>query len=523
MNAQSAVIGLDAGTSVTKAVAFDLEGNKLYAADARNERLTPSDLTVEQDMDATWTITASILRHLADRLADDGISPVALGVTGQGDGTWLVDGSGVPCAPARLWLDGRAGDEVVALNGTERERRYFEITGSVPNPAIQNVQLMAWRKTDPMLLQRAETAFHCKDWLYFKLTGERATDPSEAVYAYGNFRTRTYDDQLIDLLELSDLRRLLPDIVDFNDHHGALQEDVTSSIGLPQGLPVVLGPIDVLCSGVAGGLLEPGQKTACTILGSSGIHMILLDSAAQAYPRPMSGEVMLFPDKKGLVGILANMAATLNIDWFIDLHRDLITQITGSDPGRETLLRCLESGAEQRSPGGCLYNPFLYETGERAPFVDPYARAQFLGMTQRVNLFDLYRAIYEGIGFAARDCYEVLGAKVSEIRLTGGAARSKLMRRIIGAATNSRIRLVTQPESGAAGAAMCGLVSIGAAKSFAELIPQWVHPHLSDPADPDPTLTAAYQRLFPIYQEAYRVMPDLWASLHKTRQGVSVP
>ncbi len=130
---------------------------------------------------------------------------------------------------------------------------------------------------EPAMLNGATTGFHCKDWLYFKLTGKRATDPSEAVFTFGDFRTRQYSDDVIEFLDLEKQRHLLPEIVDGAVTQHALSESAAALTGLVAGTPVVLGYVDVVCTSIGAGLYEPGTDTGCSIIGSTGMHMRLAD------------------------------------------------------------------------------------------------------------------------------------------------------------------------------------------------------------------------------------------------------
>ncbi|TGV54945.1 carbohydrate kinase, partial [Mesorhizobium sp. M2D.F.Ca.ET.160.01.1.1] len=103
---------------------------------------------------------------------------------------------------------------------------------------------------------KAATAFHCKDWLYFKLTGERATDPSEGTFTFGDFRTRDYSDEVLDVLGVADLRHLLPPIVDGTRHSTGLSPAAAAVTGMLAGTPVVLGYVDVVCTALGAGLLD---------------------------------------------------------------------------------------------------------------------------------------------------------------------------------------------------------------------------------------------------------------------------
>ncbi|MGI9436832.1 MAG: FGGY family carbohydrate kinase, partial [Geminicoccaceae bacterium] len=179
------IIGLDAGTSVIKAVAFTLQGKQIDSAGIPNRVDYLDDGGAEQDIQCTWRDAAQALLLLAEKVQGLAQRTVALAITGQGDGTWLIDSAGEPVAPAWLWLDGRAAPIIEEWRASDIGPTLQKITGTAINPAIQSGQITWFKRHRPESLGRAATALHCKDWLYFRATGERATDPAEGVFTYG--------------------------------------------------------------------------------------------------------------------------------------------------------------------------------------------------------------------------------------------------------------------------------------------------------------------------------------------------
>ncbi|WP_119460802.1 FGGY-family carbohydrate kinase [Rhodospirillaceae bacterium SYSU D60014] len=511
------LIGLDAGTSVIKAVVFTFDGEQVACASVKNRLAHVPQGGVEQDMDETWAATAKTLRALGDEVPGLADRVAALSITGQGDGTWLIDAEGRPVAPAWLWLDGRAGPIVEELRRNGVGEEVHRITGTGLNPSNQSGQLLWLRRHRPELLARAATAFHCKDWLYFNLTGERATDQSEANFTFGDFRTRDYSDEVLRLFGLAAFRHLLPEQVDGMRHHGRLTAEAARETGLKEGMPVCLAPVDILCTALGAGLYEPERPVGCTILGSTGAHMRLYRSADAVQLKAPVGYTMVMID--AWAGIMSNMSATLNVDWLLDRAEDVLGAFMPGGVSRGDLLALMDRRAAEAEPGRVLFHPFIYEAGERGPFVEPRARAQFLGLTSQVTFFDMMRGVYESLGFAARDCYEALGHAPCEIRLAGGAARSPTCRRILASAVNAPVRLVEREEAGAAGAAMIAAVAIGATPSLEAICKAWVDPFLGALESPDPQLVKAYDALFPIYRQGYQAMFDVWHALHTVRGG----
>ena len=202
------LLALDSGTSMVKAVAFTDAGEVVAAASRPNRVDAPGPARAEQCMDRTWQDAAAVLAEVADRVA--GWEIAGLAVTGQGDGTWLVDGDGRPVGPALLWLDARAAGLVEHLHETGAARSAFVHTGTGLNACQQSAQLLWLREHEPERLRRVAHAMHCKDWLYLNLTGTAAADPSEACFTWGDYRTRTYRDEVLQALGAAGLARLLP-------------------------------------------------------------------------------------------------------------------------------------------------------------------------------------------------------------------------------------------------------------------------------------------------------------------------
>ncbi|MGF1608332.1 MAG: FGGY family carbohydrate kinase [Kiloniellales bacterium] len=511
------IVGLDSGTSVSKAVAFDLDGRQLAESGEPNlYRRDASGTAVEQDMAETWQRAARVLRALGDKIENLNGRIAALAVTGQGDGTWLIDAAGEPVAPAWLWLDSRAAPivEEFAANGVRAA--VFRFTGCGMNASNQSGHLVWLKRERPEILERAATALHCKDWLYYKLTGTRATDMSEGVFTFGDFRRRTYAEEVTDALGLAAERRLLPELVDGTLRHDSLTDEASAATGLVAGTPVVLGYVDVVCSALGGGLYTPDGAAALTIVGSTGMHMTLAPTSAVELAAEPSGYTMAFPVPGMTSRMQSNMAGTLNIDWIVGLACQAVER-AGHQPSRQAMLAALDGAVLEAAPGAALYHPYIDRAGERGPFFDARARAQFFGLSNAAGLGELVRAVYEGLGFAARDCYGAMGCRPREIRVTGGAARSTALKRILASVMQHPVRESNRGEAGAAGAAMIAGVAIGAFADMDEACRRWVEPTLSETIAPDPDLKPLYDGLFDLYLELRRAAPPHWARLAETR------
>jgi erythritol kinase len=504
------LIGIDAGTSVIKAVAFTLNGDQLAITATPNVYRTLADGGVEQDMARTWADTAATLRQLGEKVPDLAGRTLALAVTGQGDGTWLIDADGEPVAPAWLWLDSRAARITEDFVAHPAYREHYLRTGTGVNACQQSVQLVWLRRSRPEVIAKAASAHHCKDWLYFKMTGERVTDLSEGNFTFGSYMTRNYAPGILSALGASDCERLLPRIVDGTQEAGTLTETAAAATGFHAGTPIVLGSVDVVCTGLGGGLFDPSGEVGCTVIGSTGMHMRIASSPDKVTLNAEgSGYTMVFPAPEMSAQMQSNMAATLNIDWLLDLACEILGS-QGVTRNRGDLLAGLDDRILEREPCRLLFHPYISRAGERGPFLDSAARAQFIGLDSGVGYADLMRAVFEGLCHAARDCYAAMGPIPSEIRLTGGAARSKALTQMLAGALGVPVRRAGREEAGAAGAAIMAAIQQGVYPNVAAATAEWVDPLLGERTRPDAQLAAAFARSFPVYLETRKAMRPIW-------------
>ena len=521
MSGSEIIIGVDAGTSVIKAVAFELNGRQIGAASAANRYVSGPDGSATQSLNDTWVDCVAALRGLSEVVPNLGARTAAISVTAQGDGSWLVGKGDEPVGDAWLWLDARAAPTVKQLEAGPLSQARFEATGTGLNTCQQGSQLAHMDRHFPELLNGAEVALHCKDWLYLKLTGQRATDPSEASFTFGNFRTRRYDDTAIEALGLSHRRSLLPEIVDGAQTTHPLTAETAAITGLRQGTPVSLGFVDMVMTALGAGVQGGGEGATCSIVGSTGVHLRCGPVDAVRLNTARTGYVMTLPTPDLVVQMQTNMASSLNLDWVLGLAADAIREMGGGISARELVGR-LEGWLAASHPGQILYHPYISEAGERGPFANADARASFVGLSVNHRFADLVRAVAEGLGFAMRDCYAAMGGLPRDVRLTGGAARSRGLRGVLSAAVNSPVRVSSREEAGAAGAAMMAAVAIGVYPDMDTCIADWVTPLLGPAETPDPELVAVYGRLFEAYASARHGLEPAWdvlASLRRERHA----
>lgn len=514
------IIGVDAGTSVIKAVAFQLSGRQIASASVRNRYQTGEDGSATQSLAQTWMDCTSALRSLGDKVPSLASRTAAIAVTGQGDGTWLVGRDNAPVGDAWLWLDARAAPTVTKLAAGSANRARFEATGTGLNTCQMGTQIAHMERFAPQLLDHAETALHCKDWLYLNLTGVRATDPSEASFTFGNFRNRQYDDVVIDALGLSRRRSLLPEIIDGTELTHPLSADAAQACGLLTGTPVSLGYVDMVMTALGAGVRSSGRNAAASTIGSTGVHMRAKAASDVHLNREGTGYVIALPIPGLVTQVQTNMGATINIDWLLDMAGSLMSE-AGVTVSHSDLVARIDSWFNASKPGSVLYHPYISEAGERGPFVNAHARAGFTGLSTRHGFADLVRGVVEGLGLATRDCYAAMGDTPEELRVTGGATRSTALRRSLSAAVNAPIRQSRREETGAAGCAMMAAVAIGVYPSMDDCIADWVTPLLSECEPPNVEEAARFERLYAAYADARKAIAPVWDKLAALQFGAA--
>jgi erythritol kinase len=474
-------IGVDVGTTVTKAVAFDPAGTAL----ARAARPTVLDRSgsgrYEQDTDQVVESVLAVLGELRQRVP----APVAaVGVTGQGDGLWLVDQDGHPVRPAISWLDGRSTPILERWDRDGLLETAYRRTGNYPFPGSAG-PLLAWLDAyEPAALDRAATAAYCKDVVVQRLTGIRATDPSDASAPFLDPRTRQYDEDLIAACGLAHRRHLLAPVRPAP--HGTLTVAAAAATGLPAGTPVIAAPYDLPASAwgagvrtVGAGLLIVGTTLACQVLRDE------VDTTGEPCGLTLS---TWQPDR--WLRALPAMVGTAALDWVLRL-----VGVTVAD-----LPELLERGRAD----GLTVLPFFAESGERAPFVAPRARARLDGLHLGTQPADLVRATCEAIGYSARHCLTA-AALTGELTACGGGVGSAAWAQIFADVLGRPIRVLAGEEIGARGAALAALSVTGPVEPDG---PGW-HP-AGRRYEPDPATRDRYEAGYTRYLEHIALARPAW-------------
>ncbi len=491
------LLGVDAGTSVIKAVVFDRRGRERGIGRRQLPVATPQPGWAELDMEAVWKATAAAIRSAIRQAAIDPAKIAAVGVCGQGDGAWLIDEQGHPVRSAVLWNDNRAQETIERWQKDGRLQAAYRILGTVLWPGSQAPVLDWLREHEPENFGRIRWAFCCKDWVNFRLTGVAGTDESDGTIPFASIETRRYDDRLLRLLGFEEFRSCLPSVRQSATVVGQVLPNAAQATGLRPGTPVVAGAVDVYASAVGVGVIEPGHSLA--ILGTTSVAAVVMD---EPDIRPMDvGATVCHAVPERWMRALGTMAGTPNLEWFLEQ-----IAIRGLH-GRQLYGACNDLVAAS-PPGarGVLYLPFLM--GERAPFLQPSATAGFFGVTPAAQQGDLLRAIYEGVAFSLRDCYHAMGTPVERVALTGGGGQSEIWCQILADILGCQVDRPPGSEMGAKGAALLAGIGSGFYRGFEEAMAQTVRTEKG--FSPNVGSKSIYDQLFDLYRSLYQGLEPFW-------------
>jgi len=482
-------LGVDAGTSVVKAAIFDENGDAL-AVQGRSIPLMHDrggiKGAVEQDFEV---ILATMSAVVSDAIAEAGQAPESVALTGQGDGCWVTDERFHPVRPALSWLDGRAGSLVDEWGKSGVLQEVYGICGGAMFPGAPAACLKWLDLNEPQVLDRAATAGYCKDALFGRLTGVRATDPSDASLPFGDGTGMGYSDRVLELTGLTDRRSLLAPIVapvpvaELHDEGAAL-------LGLPAGTPVTSGPFDFPACGFGSGVGWPGTEgDALLIVGTTLGCLVHRDDLVT------SGDAAGFSVSTGKPGqwlrAMPAMVGTASLDWVLRILGIEVSAVEG-------LLATSPPGAN-----GVNVLPYLATSGERAPFVDPLAAGSISGMRLTTNRDDIVRAVCEGLAYTARHCFESAG-RSGRIVVTGGGSKSSNWMKVFADVLEEPLVLARTPEVGARGAVLAGAEARGEALD----VEKWTSPE--GVVEPNDANRALYDAGFEHQMELLEAAKPMW-------------
>ncbi len=500
------ILAHDLGTTGNKATLFAADtGAAVASVFEPYDTAYPQPTWAEQDP-ADWrraviqgtqrVLAAAEERTSAFRPADI----AAVSFSGMMNGALPVDAAGEPLRPAIIWADQRASAEAELLAHRCGAERVYRITGNRATPSCTAAKLLWLQRHQPAVYAATRYFLQTKDYAAFLLTGEIATDASDASNTnLFDLEARAWAADMVEAAGLDAAK--LPPIYPSSAVIGHVTREAAQLTGLASGTPVVIGGGDGACATVGAGAIRPGD--AYTYIGSSAWMAVvaqrpLFDPQMRTFNLAHLDPALYFP-------LGAMQAAGGALDWFERLLRGEAQE--GGGTPLPPLYDELAEAAAAVPPGahGLLFLPYLM--GERSPYWDAGARGAFIGLSMAHGRPELARAVLEGVALNLRLILEALqsqGAAIPAMRLIGGGARLSLWRQILADVLGLPILLPDLlAEATSLGAAIAGGVGVGVYPDFS-VAQRFVRTHLGE--QPDPVRHEQYVALLPRFGAAYRAL-----------------
>jgi xylulokinase len=495
----SYLLGIDVGTGGTRAIVVDDGGRIVGAATAEHVPFaSPQTGWAEQDPRDWWRATCAAVPAALAKAGVAGDAITAVGFSGQMHGSVLLDDADEVIRPALIWCDQRTDAQCRWITERLGSERLIQLTS---NPALTGFTLpkLLWvREHEAAAWDRVRAVLLPKDYVRFRLTGDRATDVADASGTLlFDVAGRKWSAEMLDACDIP--ASLLPRAYESPEVTGSVTAEGAAATGLREGTPVVAGGGDQAAGAVGMGIVSVGAVSAT--IGTSGVVFAATD-------RPSldpSGRVHTFchavPGTWHIMGV--TQGAGLSLRWF----RDQLW--SGAARGGDPYDHMVEEAAGvPAGADGVLWAPYLM--GERTPHLDPNARAALLGLSASHTRAYVVRAILEGVAFSLKDSFSIfeeLRVPVDFVRLGGGGARSPLWRQIQADVYGHPVEIVEAEEGAAYGAALLAGVGGAVWKSVEDACRRVVR--VSKRIAPDPATSAVLARQYARFRAIYPAMKEI--------------
>ncbi len=498
------IMGIDVGTTGTRVVVVRPDGHVIGAATGDHQPMRMARPGwAEQEPEDWWEATLRAVRAALGVAGVTGRDVAAVGLSGQMHGVVLLDKTHAVLRPSLIWCDQRSQpqcDWITERVGGERLIRL------VSNPALTGFsapKLLWVRDNEPKVFERAAHFLLPKDYVRFRLTGEFATEVSDASGTLlFDVTHRRWSQEMLRALEIPS--KLLPRAYESPEVTGKITRETALVTGLRAGTPVVGGGGDQASSAVGNGIVLPGLTSAT--LGTSGVIFTFTDTPTLDPQGRIHTFCHAVPGKWHVMGV--TQGAGLSLRWFreqfggseawlahqtgVDAYDLLIAQAARVPPGSE----------------GLLWLPYLM--GERTPHLDAHARGMWFGLTAAHTRAHLIRSILEGVAFSLRDSLEIfkeLGIPVEQVRASGGGSRSFFWRQIQADVYGKQLVTLRTSEGSAFGAALLAGVGAGIYSSVEESAREAIQ--IRERLTPLASNVQTYNRLYEVYRSLYPAVRDL--------------
>lgn len=503
------LIGVDLGTSGTKTVLFAEDGTVAASCTIEYPLYQPQNGWAEQDPLDWWNAVCGTTKAVIAKAGISASEIKGVGLSGQMHGLVMLDKAGNVLRKSIIWCDQRTAKECEEITQKVGAENLIKITA---NPALTGFtasKIMWVKNNEPEIYEKCAHILLPKDFIRYKLTGEFATEVSDASgMQLLDVPNRKWSDQVLDALQIE--KSLLGKVYESPEITGKVTKAASDLTGLAEGTAVVGGAGDNAAGAVGTGTVHDGR--AFTTIGTSGV-VFAHTSKLSIDPK---GRVHTFccavPGAWHVMGV--TQGAGLSLKWFRDnfCHEEMIAAAgMKKDP-----YFLMDKQAEEIPIGSdrLLYLPYLM--GERTPHLDPNCRGVFFGLSAMHTRQHLLRAVMEGVTFSQRDSVEVLremGVSINEMLACGGGGSSPLWRQMLADVYGCPVKTVVSKEGPALGVAILAGAGTGVYSSVQDGCAAVIK--TNPPQNPISQNSAEYEKFYNIYRALYPALKNNFSELAK--------
>ena len=493
-------LGIDAGTSGIKTIIIDNEGTVHGVGYCECDLITPKSGWVEQDPSKWWEACDDAVKQVVNN-SGKAKEIQGIGFSGQMQGCTPFDKDMRPVGNSLIWLDQRSVREVDEIYNLVDEQTLLKITANECLNSFLAPKVLWLRKNEPRRYEKIHKLLFAKDYLRFLMTGEIATDVSDAsTSGLMDIPQRKWSERLFKALDIP-LSFVPGNMVESQTVTGTLRKTIAEEWGLKTGIPVVAGGGDQPTGGVGTGIVQSG--IVGTAVGTSGVVFCCLDEPFfDTKKRALYSMAHAVPNKWCFLGLVLTAGGTFK--WLRDTFY--------SDKKAYDTYDYMTELASQASPGseGLTFLPYM--NGEKTPVNDADARSVFFGLSHRHGQAEICRSVMEGVTFALRDTidiYREMGKEVYEVRASGGGAKSALWRQIQADIFNANVLTMNLEEGPASGGAILAAVGAGEFSSIQEACDTLLK--ITEVTEPINENVKRYEDYHAVYKKLYPALKDAFS------------
>lgn len=501
------ILGVDIGTSGTKTVLFSEDGIPVSSATYEYPLYTPQNGYAEQDPLDWWNAVVNGIKQVIGESGVVASEIKGIGLSGQMHGLVMLDGDNKVIRRSIIWCDQRTSKEVAEITDRVGADRLIEITA---NPAITGftaAKIMWVKNNEPQNYEKCRHILLPKDYIRFMLTGEYATEVSDASgMQLLDIPNRCWSEEVLDKLGID--KSLLAKVYESPEITGKITGRAAELTGLAEGTIVVGGAGDNAAAAVGTGVVEDGK--AFTTIGSSGVVFAHTSNISIDKKGRVHTFCCAVPNCWHVMGV--TQSAGLSLKWFRDnlCWSEMETALNmGVDPYYLTDKEAMDVpiGANK-----LLYMPYL--NGERTPHLDPNCRGAFVGLSTMHKKKDMIRAVMEGVSYSLRDCVEVMremNINVTDMMACGGGGSSPLWRQMLADLYACPVKTTQNKEGPALGVALLAAVGAGIYSSVPEACKAVILPDKVQ--NPIQENIGEYEKVYGVYKKLYPAMKSCFEDI----------